>query len=273
MKDFSIKANKLKAVIRSWQEKGINYGDAMKLMTLYLGVEEFLDPQTNIYPKKMFNKIRKDNGYRSIPTMMEIIGKSESFQFITNRQGDVIAFCSPLICDVESVAVGDCFVANGDSHYLNIFDVPIKGTSTNSNSNSTARTNLNNRIIIEGQGPLGKPLPELDKKHFIKQPRPAAEKRVKDYFNVLLSDSPRIHRLLYPFLLEVYDQCKKDPPFTVQVVKAYLRDRVEPVFRRRIGIENWSDSQIDGWLQSLHQRRYAYIKAYEAMRNWKDLHT
>ena len=274
MKDYSIKVSKLKALIRSWYEAGISSGDAMKLMTLYLGVEEFLDSDTKVYPKKMFNKIRKANGYRSIPTLMDMIRKSESFKMIVSkRNGDIIAFCSPLICDIESVADGDYFVANGDSNYLNKFDVPIKGTSTlNINFNSSERTNLNNRIVIEGQGPLGKPLPELDKKLFLQQPRPAAVERVKDYLDNLERDYARFRRILYPVLVEVFERSQKEPSFTLQVVKAYLKDRVEPVFRRRKGIENWSDSQIDGWLQSLHQPRLAHIKAYEAMRNWKELH-
>ena len=58
MKDYSIKANRLKAVISTWYAKGISPGDAMKLLTLYLGVKKFLDPETMVYPKKMFNKIR-----------------------------------------------------------------------------------------------------------------------------------------------------------------------------------------------------------------------
>jgi hypothetical protein len=259
MKDYSIKASKLKTLIRSWHAKGINSGDAMKLMTLYLGVEEFLDPQTNIYPKKMFNKIRKANGYRSIPTLMEMVQKSESFQLITNKLGEIIAFCSPLICDIESVADGDYFVANGDSNYLNNFDVPIKGTSTTTYKNKR-----------EGHGKM--PFPELDEKLFLQQPQPAAVKRVKEYFYYLAYDPERTNRLLQPLINEIYHLCKEDQFLMAEVINAYLEDRVEPVFRRRKGIENWSESQIDGWLQSLHQPRLAHIKAYEAMRNWKELH-
>ena len=47
MEDFDIKANKVKGLIRSWRAKGINPGDTMKLMLLYLGVDRYLDPETN----------------------------------------------------------------------------------------------------------------------------------------------------------------------------------------------------------------------------------
>jgi len=260
MKDYSIKASKLKTLIRSWYEKGISSSDAMKLMTLYLGVEEFLDPDTKVYPKKMFNKIRKANGYSSIPKLMGLIRKSASFKLVVSRtKEEVIAFYSPLICDMENVAGSDCFVANCDSVYLNINDVPMKGTST---------VNIKEKGEVHG----GMPFPELDGKLFLQQPRPAAVKRVKEYFYYLAYDAGRINRLLQPLIETIYVLCKDDQFKMAEVLNAYLEERVEPVFQRRKGIENWSESQIDGWLQSLHQPRLAYIKAHEAMRNWKELH-
>ena len=259
MKDYSIKASRLKALIRSWYEKGISSGDAMKLMTLYLGAEEFLDLDTKVYPRKMFNKIRKANGYRSIPTLMDMIRKSESFKLIVSKSNsDIIAFCSPLICDIESVAGSDDFVADGDGSYLNN-DVPIKGTSI-----------IMNKYKKEGHG--GMPFPELDEKLFLQQPRPAAVKRVKEYFYYLAYDPERTNRLLQPVIDVVYHLCKENQFLMAEVINAYLEDRVDPIFRRRKGIENWSDNQIDGWLQSLHQSRLAHIKAHEAMRNWKVFH-
>ena len=264
MKDYSIKANKLKAVISSWQAKGISPGDAMKLMTLYLGVEKFLDPETMVYPKKMFNKIRKENGYRSIPKLMELIKQSESFTLIVNNaNGEVIAFCSPLICEVESVAISDGFVSEGDISYLNNY-VPIKGT------NNFNIINLNGNSNKTGQGLRSMPLPELNKSQFLQKPRPAAVKRIEDYIYDLIFDNERINRLLYHLIGVVNHLCGEDQMLMVQVVNAYLEDRVEPVFSRRIGIENWDESQIDGWLQSMHQPRLARIKGYEAMRNWKE---
>lgn len=138
--------------------------------------------------------------------------------------------------------------------------MPIKGASI-----------INKKEKGEGHG--GMPFPELDEKLFLQQPRPAAVKRVEEYFYYLAYDAGRINRLLQPLIETVYVLCKEDQFMMMKVVNAYLEDRVEPVFRRRKGIENWNDSQIDGWLQSLHQPRLAHIKAHETMRNWKDLHT
>lgn len=266
IKDYNIKANTLKAVISSWRAKGISPGDAMKLMTLYLGAEQFLNPETMVYPKKMFNKIRKENGYRSIPKLIELIKQSESFTLIVdNANGEVVAFYSPLICDAENVAGRDNSVANRDISYLNN-SAPIKG------ANNLNKNNLNGDSNKTGQGLRPMPLPELNKSQFLQKPRPEAEKRVKEYFYDLAFDNERINRLLYHLIDVVYHLCGEKQKLMMFVINAYLEDRVEPVFRRRIGIENWTDSQIDGWLQSMHQPRLARIKGYEAMKNWKERH-
>ena len=255
MRDFSIKASAIKSVMRSWRAKGISPGDVMKLMFLYLGVERFLDPKTKTYPQKVINRIRKDNGYRSIPTMLELIEKSESFWIIRNVEDKAImAFASKLLYKIEGKSVAD-----GDSLYLNITseDVHIYG--------STSSINKENR-----QKRLGAPLPKLNNRLFYKKAIPDAETRISVYLYYLYKDMPRLNDLLRFLIAELYIRVGQDHVLVGKILDKYLKDRVEPVFARRKGIQNWSDRQIDGWLRSLHQPRYALVKASEAIRNWKE---
>lgn len=269
MKDFSIKASKLKSIIRSWRANGISAADTMKLMMLYLCTERFLDPETMVYPKKKFNQMRKENKYRSIPTMLELIEKSGSFQIIRSQSdGSIIAFASPALkkekvadCQPhESVADSDKTVAHRDSDYLNS---PSKDVINRSlNNDNEFNSNYRHRCIAT-------PMPKLNKSLFNKRPLPEADRRVKDYFDDLAYDMPRFYQLLAPLINVLYERCDDNRLMVSKVLENYIDGRVAPVFAKRKGIENWKESQIDGWLQSLHQPKLAHIKADEAMRHYR----
>lgn len=120
---------------------------------------------------------------------------------------------------------------------------------------------------------LEAPLPKLNKRLFYKKAIPTAENRISVYFYYLYKDMPRLNNLLRFLIAELYIRVGQDYVLVGKILDKYLNDRVEPVFARRKGIQNWSDEQIDGWLRSLHQPRYALVKASEAIRNWKEKYT
>lgn len=285
MEDFNINANKIKGLIRYWRAKGINPGDTMKLMLLYLGVERYLDPKTMVYPRKVFNRIRKENGYRSIPAMLEVLRQSKSFLLIYSRQADeVVAIVSPALkwkLDIEgdlclwaddepitakekTVADRDTStVADGDSRYLNTTSEDVKQTSS---LNIAEAVNSENN---QTNGHLEVPMPELDKKLFHDKPSKRAEEIVIFYFEYLLHEPERMNELMGSFFNLLMYECHNDKNLVWSVWTSYIDDRLTPVFSRRKGIENWKEKQIDGWLKSLHQPRLARYKVSEAMRNWQ----
>ena len=129
MEDYNIKANTIKSLIRRWRAKGVSHGDTMKLMMLYLGIDRFLNSEL-AYDRSQFNRIRKDLGFRTIPALLDIIRKSQSFLIVHSRQDDAViaivslALPSTMVLDkgdvyVEIVANSDSSVANSDGMYLN----------------------------------------------------------------------------------------------------------------------------------------------------------
>ena len=293
MEDFDIKANKVKGLIRSWRAKGINPGDTMKLMLLYLGVDRYLDPETMIYPRKALNRMRKDNGYRDIATMINVIRRSGSFSIIRCKTDDsivgiippTIPFTLTLAEDLyierpddtitvrdEKVATRDKSVADRDSQYLiTITSEDVKYTSSDNssdslNTNLCLNTDCNNHRHRHVEDV---PMPKLDKAHFHEKPLPKAVSTVVAYFNVQLKYPNGFKQLIGDFMDLLLYECHQDDYLANKVFIAYLEDRLFPVFTRRIGIENWKMEQIDGWLKSLHQKRLVRVKVSEAIRHYQ----
>lgn len=274
MEDYSIKANKIKSLIRHWRARGLSPADTMKLMMLYLGIDRFLNSEL-VYDRSQFNRIRKDLGYRTIPALLDMIRKSQSFIIVHSRQDDaVIAVISPvlrftMVLDrndvyVETVADSDSSVANSDGVYLNNTseDVFIHlNTSSDNSLNKLAR-----------QRPIEKPLPKLNKRYYHDDPLPLAVIRVEGYFDELDLNRKREYELLRPLLIDLYFRFTQNWDEVFEIAKAYLEDRVKPVFVRRRGIENWTNSQIDAWLKSRHQPKLARVKYSEAIHNWQVKH-
>lgn len=272
MEDYQINANKIKSLIRHWRARGVSPGDTMKLMMLYLGIDRFLNSEM-VYDRSQFNRIRKDLGYRTIPALLDIIRKSQSFLIVHSRQDDaVIAVVSPafhftMALDrddvyVEIVADSDQSVANSDDTYLNI-------TSKDVNINTSLDNSLNK---LARQRPIEKPLPKLDKRYYHDDPLPQAVKRIDDYFEKLYMNRKLMNTLLEPLFYEILIRFTIDGNEMFEITKAYLEDRVKPVFVRRRGIENWETSQIDAWLKSRHQPKLARVKYNEAIHNWQAKH-
>lgn len=272
MEDYNIKASKIKSLIRHWRARGVSPGDTMKLMMLYLGIDRFLNSEM-VYDRSQFNRIRKDLGYRTIPALLDIIRQSQSFLIVHSRQDDaVIAVVSPafhftMALDrddvyVETVADSDQSVANSDDTYL-------KTTSKDVNLNTSLDNKLNK---LTRQRPIEKPLPKLDKRYYHDDPLPQAVKRVDDYFEKLYMNRKLMNTLLEPLLYEILIRFTIDGNEMFEITKAYLEDRVKPVFVRRKGIENWTNSHIDAWLKSRHQPKLARVKYNEAVRNWQIKH-
>ena len=78
--------------------------------------------------------------------------------------------------------------------------------------------------------------------------------------------------LLEPLIIELYMRFTPEWDTVFEITKAYLEDRVKPVFVRRKGIENWTTYQIDAWLKSRHQPKLARVKYNEAIHNWQAKH-
>ena len=126
MKDYNIKASRVKSLIRRWRAKGVTPGDTMKLMMLYLGIDRFLSHELMVYPKTEFNKMRKDLGFKTITAMLDVIRQSESFIIVHHRSDDgVVAIVSPafkynleytndLYVEVAGEDEADTGVANSD---------------------------------------------------------------------------------------------------------------------------------------------------------------
>lgn len=274
MEDFNIKANTIKSLIRRWRAKGVSPGDTMKLMMLYLGIDRFLNSEM-VYDRSQFNRIRKDLGFRTIPALLDIIRQSQSFLIVHSRQDDaVIAVVSPafhftMALDrddvyVETVADSDQSVANSDGMYLN---------NTSKDVFISLNTSLDNSLNKLGrQRPIEKPLPKLDKRYYHDDPLPQAVKRIDDYFEKLYMNRKLMNTLLEPLLYEILIRFTIDGNEMFEITKAYLEDRVKPVFVRRKGIENWTNSQIDAWLKSRHQPKLARVKYSEAVHNWQVKH-
>ena len=284
MKDYNIRASKVKSLIRHWRAKGITPGDTMKLMMLYLGIDRFLHAGAMVYPKTQFNKMRKDLGFKTVTAMLDVIRQSESFQIIRHRADNhVVAIVSPAFKSTQgigdnlyvepigykepgkTIANNDQIVANSDSLYLNNISKDIyKDISDNTSSN------INNNIdAIEWQGLDEMPLPKLDEKLFHKEPLEDAKEVVAYYFYELAFDAKRMNDIFQYMLDELYERCGKDNYLMGRVLDKYLEDRVEPVFARRKGIENWRQHQIDAWLRSRHQQKLAHVKCDEAIKNWQ----
>ena len=275
MEDYNIKASKIKSLIRHWRAKGVSPGDTMKLMMLYLGTDRFLNSEL-VYDRSQFNRIRKDLGFRTIPALLDIIRKSQSFLIVHSRQDDaVIAVVSPALhftmaldkgdMYVETVADSDQSVANSDGTYLK-----LNNTSKDVYSLNTSLDNSLNKLTR--QRPIEKPLPKLDKRYYYEDPLPLAVKRVDDYFEKLYMNRKLMNTLLEPLLFELFIRFTPDGNEVFEIAKAYLEDRVKPVFARRKGIENWTTSQIDAWLKSRHQPKLARVKYTEAVHNWQVKH-
>ena len=289
MEDFDIKANKVKGLIRSWRAKGINPGDTMKLMLLYLGVDRYLDPETMIYPKKSFNRIRKENGYRDIATMINVIRRSGSFSIIrVKTDGSIVGIIPPTVNFTltltedlyiehpddtitsrdERVTESDETVADRDSQYLiTITSEDVKHTSSDKLNKTN---NLNSESHQHRQGHIEDvPMPELSKDRFREKPLPKAVNAVNAYFNVKYEYPQSLRQLMGDFMSQLLHECHEDRSLANKVMKTYLDDRIIPVFSRRIGIENWQMTQIDGWLKSLHQKRLVRVKVSEAIRHYQ----
>ena len=275
MEDYSIKANKIKSLIRHWRAKGLSAGDTMKLMMLYLGIDRFLNKEL-VYDRSQFNRIRKDLGYRTIPALLDMIRKSQSFIIVHSRQDDaVIAVISPvlrftMILDrddvyIETVADSDSTVANSDDSYLN-----LNNTSKDVYKLNTSLDNSLNKL--GRQRPIEKPLPKLNKSYYHDEPLPLAVIRVEGYFDELDLNRKREYELLKPLLVALFFRFTPNWDEVFEIAKAYLEDRVKPVFVRRRGIENWTHSQIDAWLKSRHQPKLARVKYSEAIHNWQAKH-
>lgn len=274
MEDFNIKANTIKSLIRRWRAKGVSPGDTMKLMMLYLGIDRFLNSEL-AYDRSQFNRIRKDLGFRTIPALLDIIRKSQSFLIVHSRQDDAViaivslALPSTMVLDkgdvyVEIVANSDSSVANSDGVYLN---------DTSKDVFIHLNTSLDNSLNKLGrQRPIEKPLPKLNKRYFRDEPLPLAVIRVEGYFDELDLDRKREYELLEPLLNDLYIRFTANWDEVFKIARAYLEDRVKPVFVRRKGIENWTNSQIDAWLQSRHQPKLARVKYSEAVHNWQAKH-
>lgn len=274
MEDFNIKANTIKSLIRRWRAKGVSPGDTMKLMMLYLGIDRFLNSEL-AYDRSQFNRIRKDLGFRTIPALLDIIRKSQSFLIVHSRQDDAViaivslALPSTMVLDkgdvyVEIVANSDSSVANSDGVYLN---------NTSKDVFIPLNTSLDNSLNKLGrQRPIEKPLPKLNKRYFRDEPLPLAVIRVEGYFDELDLDRKREYELLEPLLNDLYIRFTANWDEVFEIARAYLEDRVKPVFVRRKGIENWTNSQIDAWLQSRHQPKLARVKYSEAVHNWQVKH-
>ena len=274
MEDFNIKANTIKSLIRRWRAKGVSPGDTMKLMMLYLGIDRFLNSEL-VYDRSQFNRIRKDLGFRTIPALLDIIRKSQSFLIVHSRQDDAIiaivslALPSTMVLDkgdlyVEIVADSDQSVANSDGVYLN---------NTSKDVFVSLNTSLDNSLNkLARQRPIEKPLPKLNKRYFRDEPLPLAVIRVEGYFDELDLDRKREYQLLEPLLNDLYIRFAANWDKVFEIARAYLEDRVKPVFVRRKGIENWTNSQIDAWLKSRHQPKLARVKYSEAVHNWQVKH-
>ena len=291
MKDFNIKANKIKGLIRHWRAKGINPGDTMKLMLLYLGVDRYLDPKTMIYPRKVFNQIRKENGYRSIPAMLEVLRQSGSFHLIYSRKADdIVAIVSPALkwkleiegdlclwpddkpITAKEKRVSDrdsSTVADGDSQYLNTTSEDVKQTSSKRIINTAEAKEEEINQINQLNGHLEVPLPNLNKLLFYDEPLKKAEDAVESYFEFLSYEPERTKELMGGFLKLLLHECHNDKNLAWDVWGAYIDDRLIPVLSRRKGIEHWKEKQIDGWLKSLHQPRLIRYKVSEALRNYQ----
>lgn len=288
MEDFIITANHIKGLIRSWRAKGINPGDTMKLMLLYLGVDRYLDPKTMVYPRKAFNRIRKENGYRSTSAMLDVIRRSESFLIVySQKTDDIVAIVSPAI-KYKLVIEGDlCFwdvdepikvkekrvanrdtsiVAGGDSPYLNKSSEDAKQASSRLTINTAEAEKSESN---QSNGHLEVPMPELNKKLFHDKPSQRATEAVNLYFYYLFYEPDRMDELLGGFFKLLKYECHNDERLAGKVMEDYLYERVLPIFSRRKGIEFWTESQIDGWMRSLHQPRLVRYKVGEAMRNWQ----
>ena len=166
---------------------------------------------------------------------------------------------------VETVADSDQSVANSDGTYLK-----LNNTSKDVYSLNTSLDNSLNKLTR--QRPIEKPLPKLDKRYYHDDPLPLAVKRVDDYFDELDLDRKREYELLEPLLNDLYIRFTANWDEVFEIARAYLEDRVKPVFVRRKGIENWTTSQIDAWLQSRHQPKLARVKYSEAVHNWQVKH-
>lgn len=294
MEDFNIKANKIKGLIRHWRAKGITPCDTMKLMLLYLGVDRYLDPKTMIYPKKVFNRIRKENGYRSIPVMLEVLRQSGSFLLIYSRKADeIVAIASPglkwkleiegdlclwpedkpITAKEKKVADRDSLtVADGDSQYLNTTSEDVKQTSSKLILNTAEAKKEEINQINQLSGHLEVPFPALNKKFFYDEPLKKAEGVVELYFDYLSYEPERAKELMGGFFRLLLHECHNDKNLAGNVWDAYIDDRLIPVLSRRKGIENWNEKQIDGWMKSLHQPRLIRYKVSEAIRNYQYRH-
>lgn len=269
MKDYQIKAGKVKSLIRQWRAKGVSAGDTMKLMMLYLGVDRFLSAETMAYPQSQFNKMRKDMGFKTVSAMLEVVRMSGAFQIVRHRADHhVVAIVSPGFGNTQWVG-GDLYLEAEGMKVLN--ECVAKCDESVANCDSVYLNIVSEDTYFE-QGHDAMPLPKLDEKLFHPVAKPEAKIVVDKYFMGLLDDIPRINDIFENLLPELYKRCRKNRFFMGEVLEYYLRDRVQPVFERRKGIEKWKQYQIDAWLKSRHQQKLAHVKCDEAIRNCKINH-
>ena len=296
MKDYNIKASRVKSLIRRWRAKGVTPGDTMKLMMLYLGIDRFLSHELMVYPKTEFNKMRKDLGFKTITAMLDVIRQSESFIIVHHRSDDgVVAIVSPafkynleytndLYVEVagedeaetgvansdETVGKCDKIVGECDTVYLNnVSEDTYKDVSINTSLDKDKEIN-NDRDIQLCQGHDEEmPLPKLDDKLFNKVALPKAKEAVEEYFYYLGYDHARMNDIFEYIIDELYERCNEDKLLMANMIDKYLEDRIEPIFARRKGIEHWKEYQIDAWLKSRHQQKLAHVKCDEIWNYWQ----
>lgn len=240
--DYALAATSARSYNRHWRAHKLSWNEIGKIKYLFDGAIEYMDEVTLAYTRVHFNKLRKVLGFKQDSELTELIGKSEAFRIVRNKEThEMEAFMSPLVRDRFSPT------PNQEIEEPAIpYELFYCKANALANDNDRDKISENQRQHMGGIDMHVLLAGNVPKFHITANEE--AHQRISNGLWTLFNN-PETHKVYFGEFIYAYRvKYRVVSEEADMVLGMFIQDILIDHMSRRVGIENWPSEAIYTWL-------------------------